>query len=111
MTGTEYQKLAMRACSIPETNPGDRLNHGLFGLSAEAGEVCGIFQKVYQGHEACKDHIKKELGDVLWMVAEICEAQGFTIDEVMETNIEKLKARYPEGFDAQRSLHRAAGDI
>lgn len=111
MNGTEYQKLAMRTCSIPEENKGDRLKHGLFGLAAEAGEVCGIFQKVYQGHEADNEHLKKELGDVIWMVAEICEASGFSLDDVMQTNIDKLRARYPEGFEAERSLHRAAGDI
>lgn len=112
MNGTEYQKLAMRTCSIPEDKPGDRLFHGLFGLAAEAGEVLSIYQKEYQGHyEPNADHLKKELGDALWMIAEICDASGFTLDEVMEMNIEKLRKRYPQGFEAERSLHRADGDI
>ena len=111
MTGNEYQKLAMRTCSIPYADLGAMLNHAVFGLTSEAGEVSGILQKVYQGHNVDPTHLKKELGDCLWMIAEACEALGFEMDDVMCTNIEKLKARYPEGFSAERSIHRAKGDI
>ena len=111
MTGKEYQKLAMRTCSIPYDNKEGRLQHAVFGLTSEAGEVAGILQKVYQGHEFDKEHIKKELGDCLWMIAEACEALDLDMDDVMQTNIDKLKARYPEGFSADRSLHRKEGDI
>ena len=111
MTGNEYQKLAMRTCSIPYDKKDDRLNHAVFGLTSEAGEVAGILQKVYQGHPFDKEHIKKELGDCLWMIAEACEAIGISMDAVMEMNIEKLKARYPDGFEVERSLHREEGDV
>lgn len=111
MTGNEYQKLAMRTCSIPYEDTGAMLTHAVFGMCSEAGEVAGIFQKTYQGHNADAQHVKKELGDVMWMVAEAATALGFTLDEIMEANIEKLKARYPEGFEAERSIHRAEGDI
>ena len=111
MTGTEYQNLAMRTAAIPEENTDDRMKHGAFGLASEAGEVCGILQKVYQGHERDNTHMAKELGDCLWMIAEICSAIGITMDEVMQMNIDKLKARYPQGFEAEKSLHRAEGDI
>lgn len=111
MTGQEYQKLAMRTCSIPPEQTAKRLNHAIFGLTSEAGEVAGILQKVYQGHPFDKEHIKKELGDCLWMIAEACEALDFSLDEVMQINIDKLKARYPDGFTAEKSLHRAEGDI
>lgn len=111
MTGKEYQKLAMRTCSIPYSNKEGRLHHAVFGLTSEAGEVAGILQKVYQGHEFDKEHIKKELGDCLWMIAEACEALDLDMDDVMQTNIDKLKARYPEGFSADRSLYRKEGDI
>ena len=111
MTGNEYQKLAMRTCSISHDKKDDRLNHAVFGLTSEAGEVAGILQKVYQGHPFDKEHIKKELGDCLWMIAEACEALDFGMDDVMQLNIDKLKARYPEGFDSQHSLHRAEGDV
>ena len=111
MTGIEYQNLAMRTAAILEENTDDRMKHGAFGLASEAGEVCGILQKVYQGHELDNTHMAKELGDCLWMIAEICSAIGITMDEVMQMNIDKLKARYPQGFEAEKSLHRAEGDI
>ena len=105
MTLNEYQIYAARTInrSLP---PEDILRHGVLGLTAEAGEVAGLFQKVYQGHALDAEELKKELGDVLWMVSEICEASGFTLTEVASGNIEKLKKRYPDGFSAERSVHR-----
>lgn len=111
MTLNEYQELAMRTCSIPHDKPMSMLFHAIFGLTSEAGEVSGLIQKMYQGHDLNKEHLKKELGDCLWMIAEACNAMGFTLDDVAVTNIEKLKKRYPEGFSAERSLNRAEGDI
>lgn len=111
MTGEEYQKLAMRTCSIPNDRVMDKAYHAIFGLTSEAGEVSGILQKTYQGHEIDLEHVKKELGDCLWMIAEACDAFGFSLDEVMELNIEKLRKRYPNGFSSENSLHRAEGDI
>ena len=111
MTGNDYQQLAMRTCSIPYDQKEDRLRHAVFGLTSEAGEVAGILQKVYQGHPFDKEHIKKELGDCLWMIAEACEALDFGMDDVMQLNIDKLKARYPEGFTADMSLHRTVDDV
>ena len=51
MTGEEYQKLAMRTCSISHDRAMDKAYHAIFGLASEAGEVSGILQKTYQGHE------------------------------------------------------------
>lgn len=110
MTGNEYQKLAARTMN-PEMLTRDQILHGVFGLCSEAGEVSGLFQKQYQGHETDPEHLKKELGDCLWMIAEICTAAGFTLEEVMQLNIDKLKARYPKGFEEWRSVHRKEGDI
>jgi NTP pyrophosphatase (non-canonical NTP hydrolase) len=111
MMMNEYQKLAMRTCSIPYEDTGAMLNHAIFGLTSEAGEVAGILQKVYQGHEADPEHMKKELGDCLWMIAEAATALRFDLEDVAATNIRKLKKRYPDGFDAERSIHREEGDI
>lgn len=111
MTPNNYQKLAMRTCSIPYSDKGAMLNHAVFGLTSEAGEVSGILQKVYQGHDVDPMHIKKELGDCLWMIAEACTALGFDLEDVMTTNIDKLKKRYPDGFSADRSINREDGDI
>lgn len=111
MTGNEYQVLAMRTCSIPYDQKKEMARHAVFGLASEAGEVAGILQKEYQGHEVDREHVKKKLGDCMWMIAEACTAFGISLDDVMQTNINKLKSRYPEGFTAERSLHREEGDI
>lgn len=111
MTGKKYQELAMRTCAIPYENKNDRLFHAVFGLNSEAGEVAGMLQKIYQGHEFDDTHMKKELGDCLWMLAEACDAINTDLDEIMQMNIDKLKARYPKGFNAEQSVHRKEGDI
>ena len=110
MTVREYQEEARRT-SPSYKNSTDKLYHAVFGLNSEAGEVAGILQKIYQGHEVSRQHLIKELGDCLWMISEACDALGTNMEFVMAVNIEKLKARYPEGFSAERSLHRAEGDI
>ena len=106
----EYQKLAARTID-PEMMPWEIQSHALHGIVAEIGELHGIYQKVYQGHEADVDHLKKELGDLLWFVAEYCTGNEWDLEEIAQMNIDKLKARYPEGFDPEKSLHRRAGDI
>lgn len=111
MKPDEYQKLAMRTCSIPYSDKNNMLKHAVLGLTSEAGEVAGILQKEYQGHKFDKEHMKKELGDCLWMIAEACEALDLSMEDVMIANIEKLKARFPDGFSSERSLNRAEGDI
>lgn len=110
MTGNEYQRLAARTINLGLTSEGQRM-HALHGIAAEVGELHGIYQKIYQGHEFNPEHAKKEVGDILWMLAEYCTANGWSLDDIMQLNIDKLRARYPEGFDAEHSLHRAEGDI
>ena len=105
-----YQSMAARTIN-PEHDNATMLAHALWGLSAEVGEVHGLFQKELQGHEMSHDHLKKELGDCLWMIAEACTASGWTLEEIAQMNIDKLKERYPEGFSAEKSLHRKEGDI
>lgn len=109
MTGNEYQVLANRTIGCATTK--DMECHALHGLVGEIGELHSIYQKTYQGHYFEGEHAKKELGDLLWFVAEYCTAMGWKLEDVMQLNINKLKARYPEGFDAEHSLHRAEGDI
>lgn len=104
MTLDEYQVLAARTINAsPE-------EHSLYGLAAETGELLSIYQKRYQGHKDTDEHRMKEAGDILWMLAEYCTSQGWSLEDVAVLNITKLKARYPDGFDTERSLHRRAGD-
>ena len=82
------------------------------GLSGEVGEFNDMIKKwIFHEKELDMEHAKKEMGDVLWYVAMMCESFGWNMEDVMQTNIDKLKARYPEGFSADRSLHRAEGDV
>ena len=106
MTINEYQKLAMTTLN-PDLNKKDVLINGVMGLCGESGEVIDIVKKhLHQGHELDKEKIVKELGDVAWYLAEIAWALDVPLEEVLQGNIDKLKARYPEGFDSQRSVNR-----
>lgn len=107
---SDYQKKAERTMN-PKLTKDETLAHGLLGLCAEAGEVAGLFQKEFQGHEVEKEHLVKELGDVLWMVAEIATVCELDLDDVARINIEKLEKRYPNGFEEARSVKRADGDV
>lgn len=82
------------------------------GLSGEVGEVTDLIKKIVF-HDAKPDmeHLEKEIGDVLWYVALLCESLRLDMNEVMEKNIRKLWNRYPEGFDTYMSNHRKEGDI
>lgn len=110
MTGNEYQKLAARTMN-PDLTSKEQSKHALHGMVGEIGELHSIYQKKYQGHPFDEDHAKKELGDLLWFVAEYCTAHGWNLDDVMQLNIDKLKTRFPEGFEIDRSLNRAVDDI
>ena len=105
MTLNEYQELAARTINR-SLRKDEVLRHALFEMCGELGEIHSIYQKVYQGHKITVDELKKEVGDLLWGIAEFCTVNGFELEDIATMNIEKLKARYPEGFDAERSLHR-----
>ena len=77
------------------------------GLCGEAGEVIDLVKKhLHQGHPLNKEQLIKELGDVAWYLAEAAYALGVDLDTVCAGNISKLKKRYPEGFDKERSINR-----
>ena len=77
------------------------------GLCGEAGEVADIIKKAtFQGHPLDAEHIAEELGDVAWYLAITASAIGKNLDDIFTANVEKLRKRYPEGFDSERSVHR-----
>lgn len=106
MTPNEYQKEALRTASgMSKEYP--RILNGLMGLNGEAGECIDILKKhLYQGHAFDSEHMAKELGDVAWYLAISAEAIGYDLETIFQMNIDKLRARYPDGFDAYHSLHR-----
>ena len=86
------------------------------GLTAESGEFTEVVKKImFQGkpyNEENVFHMKRELGDICWYLAQACMALDTTFDEVLEMNVDKLKARYPGGeFDVHHSENRAEGDL
>ena len=106
MTGNEYQKLAMTTLN-PDLPKKDVLINGVMGLCGESGEAIDIVKKhLHQGHPLDKEKLLKELGDIAWYLAEVAYALDTPLDQVLEGNIAKLKARYPDGFDTEKSLHR-----
>lgn len=106
MTINEYQKLAMTTLN-PELSKKDVLINSVMGLCGESGEAIDIVKKwMAQGHELDKEHFAKELGDIAWYLAEAATAIDMPLEDILQANIDKLKKRYPEGFDTEKSLHR-----
>lgn len=110
MTGNEYQKLASRTIG-DDMSIQDIEYHALHGMVGEIGELHSIYQKEYQGHTIDVLHLQKELGDLLWFIAEYCTVMCWNLDDIMQLNIDKLKARYPDGFSVENSLNRKEGDV
>lgn len=89
-----------------------RILDGLMGLNGEAGEAIDILKKVlFQGHEFDREHMAKELGDIAWYLAVSADAIGYDLETIFQMNIDKLKSRYPDGFDTEQSQNRAVNDI
>lgn len=96
--------------------PTERLLTAAVGMSAEAGEFTEIIKKmIFQGKPVTEEnlfHLKRELGDIMWYVAQACIGLNISLDEVLVMNVEKLSARYPEGtFDVYFSENRKEGDL
>ena len=87
--------------------------YAAIGICGEAGEVSELIKKyAYHGHAIDKDHLARELGDVLWYVSYMAHLFGYPLGKIMAMNQEKLAKRYPDGkFDAERSKNRKEGDI
>ena len=139
MTGNEYQELAMRTNDHKATDRllGNMLTcdmkyllqenliaederhldiGGIFnsclGLSGEIGESNDVIKKwIFHEKPLDVEHAKKEAGDICWYLAMLCESFGWSLDEIMRMNVDKLKARYPEGFNVERANHRAEYDV
>ena len=102
----EYQNLAMTTLN-PALSKQETLINGVMGLCGESGEVIDLVKKhLHQGHPLDKEKLIKELGDIAWYLAEVAYVLDTDLDTVLEQNIAKIKARYPAGFDTEKSIHR-----
>lgn len=111
MTINDYQKLAMMTLN-PTLDKKEVLINGVMGLCGESGEAIDIVKKwLAQGHELDKEHLAKELGDIAWYLAEVATALDIPLEDIFQANINKLKKRYPEGFDPKMSMNRLKGDL
>lgn len=110
MTINEYQELAMRTLN-PDMDPAEMLLNSAMGLCGESGEAIDLLKKHrMHGHPFDREKFAKELGDIAWYLAEAATAIGMDLESILQMNIQKLKARYPEGFDSEKSIHRSAED-
>lgn len=81
------------------------------GIFGEGGELADHIKKhLEQGHPLDREYCKKELGDLLWYVARLSRALGFSLTSIANENIAKLRSRYPNGFDMERSINRVDDD-
>ncbi len=115
---SDFAALLTRLTELEASAAADvpRLMTAAFGISAEAGEFTEVIKKIFlQGKPYNEDnvfHLKRELGDICWYIAQACMALDTSFEEVLQMNYEKLSARYPEGtFDVFRSENRVEGDL
>ena len=106
-TINEYQKAALRTANKGKLSDTELLTNGVLGLSGESGECADIVKKhLFQGHELDTEKLANELGDVAWYLALASYAIGYNLEKVLQMNVDKLYKRYPDGFSAERSIHR-----
>ena len=118
LPSTDLAALLSRITNLDIEQDADvpRLLTAALGLTAESGEFTEVVKKIIlQGkpyNEENVFHMKRELGDICWYLAQACMALDTTFDEIIEMNVDKLKARYPGGeFDVHQSENRAEGDL
>ena len=115
---SDFAALLARLTELEVKDDADvpRLMTAAFGISAEAGEFTEVIKKIFlQGKPYNEDnvfHLKRELGDICWYIAQACMALDTTFEEVLQMNYEKLSARYPEGtFSVYKSENRKDNDV
>ena len=118
LPSTDLAALLSRVTELDIQQDADvpRLLTAALGLTAESGEFTEVVKKIIlQGkpyNEENVFHMKRELGDICWYLAQACMALDTTFDEIIEMNVDKLKARYPGGeFDVHKSENRKEGDL
>lgn len=106
MTIDDYQQLAARTLGRDRTHE-QQLANAALGLTGEAGEVAEVIKKhLFHATPLDQDAVAKELGDCLWYIGAFATVLGLSLDDIAQRNIDKLRKRYPEGFDTERSRNR-----
>lgn len=107
MDFNEYQNISNSTSSYKDKQEIERTIVAVLGLTGESGEVADHLKKaIGHGHVLHIDHVVKELGDIMWYVAEVASSLGLQLDDIASRNVEKLAKRYPDGFSSERSINR-----
>lgn len=107
MTINEYQKKSTRTLNRNLTDQ-EQITNMLMGIQGETGEVADHFKKhYYQGHDLNMQEVAEEIGDVMFYITNLCSLNDLVLEEIIEGNYQKLVKRYPEGFEAEKSVHRS----
>lgn len=107
MNTNAYIKNALRTESTDFNTINMRLLHGAMGLVTEAGEFLDTLKKnIYYKRPIDRINLAEEIGDIFWYLALLCDELGVSFEDVMDTNIKKLKTRYPEKFDSEKAISR-----
>lgn len=106
MTLKEYSIQAKRTLSESETYLLDDL-HMVLGMQTESAEIADVYKKhIAYGKDLDLVNIKEEIGDLMWYIANLCTLKGWDLECIMQTNIDKLKVRFPEKFTNENALNR-----
>lgn len=106
MTIKEYQKLSTRTLN-KDLEKGNQLVNMILGINGEVGELTDLFKKYwFQGHDLNRYWVVGELGDIMFYIINLCTLLGIDMEDVLETNVLKLRKRYPDGFSCEKSINR-----
>ena len=106
VTLDDYQQLAARTLGRDRTHE-QQLANAALGLTGEAGETAEIIKKhLFHATPLDQEALAKELGDCLWYIGAFATVLGLSLDDIAQRNVDKLRKRYPEGFDSERSRNR-----
>ena len=102
----EYALEAKRTMSKCETSLLDDL-HMVLGMQTEAAEIADVYKKhIAYGKDLDLVNVKEEIGDLMFYIANLCTLKGWDLEAIMQTNIDKLKVRFPEKFDNNLAINR-----
>jgi NTP pyrophosphatase (non-canonical NTP hydrolase) len=106
MDARTYQKKSIRTLNTDLTQE-QLLSNMIMGIAGESGEIADVVKKhLYQGHELDFKHIAEEIGDVMFYIVNLCNVLQLDLETILGQNYNKLLARYPEGFEAEKSINR-----
>ena len=102
----EFQRVSTRTLN-KELSKEKQVSNMIFGANGELGEVTDILKKhLYQGHRINKQHLAEEIGDTLFYIVNLCTLYNLDVEDILQANVDKLKKRFPNGFESNRSINR-----